>query len=167
VALMAGLWDTLKRETPSAPRSIANDDIQETIDPVRGAPVRFQRTEGLKFTPVESREHLDIDNSDDDESKSARAVVVDPNLDLVTEDVTSYTIVVEMPPDEPVAVPASGCTDGRSKMARAIKQQAGIDESKGGRPRKYATNAERQAAYRLREAIAALPPLQHMHKKRK
>jgi hypothetical protein len=48
-----GLWDSIKAET-QAPRSVVNDDVQIAIDPARGAPIRAQRTEGLKFRPIET-----------------------------------------------------------------------------------------------------------------
>ena len=174
---MGGMWDSIK-DKASAPTSIVNDDVQEAIDPVRGAPIKTRRTEGLKFAPVDSSAMRDAvamlgAMTDDVKSEGAprfvqisaselpRIDLENSNLDLVTEDVPAYRFDVELP-----AKPARklSCTDGRGKIARAIKKQEEGDRSKGGRPRKYQTNAERQAAYRLREAIKALPPLPHTRK---
>jgi hypothetical protein len=163
---MAGLWDLIKDKV-SALTSIANDEIQEATDPVRGAPIRTRRTEGLKFAPVNRSAYLELENGGsiefvgEAEDLVSQLDLENPNLDLVTEDAPAYTFTADLP-----AEPARklGCTDGRGKIAREIKKREEGDRSKGGRPRKFASNAERQAAYRLREAIKALPPLPHTRK---
>ena len=159
---MAGLWDTIKAEAPSAPRSIVNDDIQEAIDPVRGAPVKGQRTEGLKFAPVDASAYRELESNnavDDDEprprftsvSESLAVSLENPNLDLVMEDVPAYTIMIELPAAEEVPK-RKPCTDGRGKIARAIAAREKAKNPKGGgRPRVHQTNAERQKAYRDRQ----------------
>ncbi len=159
---MAGLWDTIKAEAPSAPRSIVNDDIQEAIDPVRGAPVKGQRTEGLKFAPVDASAYRELESNnavDDDAlrprfasvSESLAVSLENPNLDLVTEDVPAYTIMIELPAVEEASKRKPPCTDGRGKIARAIAAREKAKNPKGGRPRVHQTNAERQKAYRDRQ----------------
>lgn len=131
-----GLWDQIK-DKAQAPMNIANPDSRMEIDPEPGRPINGAPTPGLKFKPIEPVETL-LDPS-----------LIDPNFDLIAgepEDAPPRMVmetVVRTGLHDPENQP-------RARLRRKLEAGAPPPD-KGGRPRVYATNAERQKKYRERQ----------------
>lgn len=152
---MAGLWDTIKDQA-SPTRDIANDGIVIVEDPPRGAPIRVQRNESLKFRPLDPRAVdaiiagratpdtqtvFDVDTVNGQYLRDA-IKQLDANNDQEPRAVVTLEKQSELLPS--IDDDFSDLIGDLSEPEPAVKL---------GRPRKFVSDAERQKAYRDRVKI--------------
>lgn len=159
---MGSLWDTIKDQGVPA-RDLANDGIVVVEDPVRGAPVRVQRTEGLKFRPLDPR---DVDaliagrptREEQRERNEEISGMLENVFDADTINGQRLRDAIKQldanDSEEPRAIVTlekqglllPAIEDDFSDLVGDLSEPEPVQ--KLGRPRKYANNAERQRAYR-------------------
>lgn len=158
---MGSLWDTIKDQGVPA-RDLANDGIVVVEDPVRGAPVRVQRTEGLKFRPLDASSVDAIINNTqraievislDEAAKRSDAKITEIMASVRPIEDQAANVALEKQNYEFVYKKDIQTTTNLTFTADDFSDLVGdLSESepaqKLGRPRKYANNAERQRAYR-------------------
>lgn len=145
---MAGLWDSIKDQTAPA-RDIANGGSEVVEDPVRGAPIRVVRTEGLKFKPVNPDYRNVVVAVEDEDSEAIKGTFTEEHIRAAVDqfeanDGAEPRVIVTVEKQSEL-LPVDDFSD-------LVGDLSAIDEKRvetRGRPRKYPSNAQRQLAYRL------------------
>ena len=146
---MAGLWDSIKDQATTA-RDIANGDVETVEDPVRGAPIRVRRTEGLRFKPVNPDYQNVVVAVEEDETEALEASGLnaqrlrDAVEQLAANDSEEPRASVTLE-NQSQLLPVDDFSDLIGDLSIAER------EDRRGRPRKFASDAERQKAYRERK----------------